>query len=91
MTQENDQVIREVDCMLPYRWRKVSPLTLAAKTKPENEQMRNGIDREWEGQDNGVYTLPGEADLTYQWDAPVQVSQVRFIFDSDDRACRDAI
>ena len=45
--------------------------------------MRNGIDREWDGQDNGVYALPGEVNLTYQWDAPVQVSQVRFIFDSD--------
>ena len=45
--------------------------------------MRNGIDREWEGQDNGVYTLPGEVNLTYQWDAPVTVSDVRFIFDSD--------
>jgi hypothetical protein len=71
------------DCMLPYRWRKVSPLTLSARTRSENEPMRNGIDREWEGQDNGVYTLLGDNNLTYQWDAPVQVSEVRLVFDSD--------
>mgnify|MGYP003296293759 CR=1 FL=1 len=78
-----EKALEDADCMLPYRWRKVSPLTLAAKTKPENEPMRNGIDREWDGQDNGVYTIPGEENITYHWDSPVQVSQVRFIFDSD--------
>ena len=81
--KELQDALEDADCMLPYRWRKVSPLTLAAKTKPENEPMRNGIDREWNGQDNGVYTLPGEENITYHWDSPVQVSQVRFIFDSD--------
>ena len=81
--RELQDALEDDDCMLPYRWRKVSPLTLSARTAAENEPMRNGIDREWDGQDNGVYTLPGEVNLTYQWDAPVQVSQVRFIFDSD--------
>ena len=81
--KELQDALEDADCMLPYRWRKVSPLTLAAKTKPENEPMRNGIDREWDGQDNGVYTLPGEENITYHWDSPLQVSQGRFIFDSD--------
>ena len=80
---ELQDVLEDDDCMLPYRWRKVSPLTLSAKTAPENEPMRNGIDREWDGEDNGVYAAPGEVNLTYTWEKPVTVSNVRFIFDSD--------
>ncbi len=80
---ELQDVLEDDDCMLPYRWRKVSPLTLSAKTTPENEPMRNGIDREWNGEDNGVYAAPGEVNLTYTWEKPVTVSNVRFIFDSD--------
>ena len=75
--------LEDDDCMLPYRWRKVAPLTLAAKTLAENEPMRNGIDREWAGADNGVYTAPGDVNLTYIWTKPVNVSGVRLIFDSD--------
>lgn len=80
---ELQDVLEDDDCMLPYRWRKVAPLTLSAKTAAENEPMRNGIDREWNGEDNGVYAAPGEVNLTYTWEKPVTVSNVRFIFDSD--------
>lgn len=80
---ELQDALEDDDCLLPYRWRKVSPLTLSANTLPENEPMRNGIDREWDGEDNGVYTAPGEVNLTYTWEKPVSVSHVRFIFDSD--------
>ena len=80
---ELQTVLEDDDCMLPYRWREVSPLTLSAKTLAENEPMRNGIDREWNGEDNGVYTAPGQTNLAYTWKKPVLVSQVRFIFDSD--------
>jgi hypothetical protein len=45
--------------------------------------MRNGIDREWDGQDNGVYAAVGETHLAYTWDKPITASGVRFIFDSD--------
>ena len=75
--------LEQDDCMLPYRWRKVSDLTLSAKTAAENEPMRNGIDREWDGEDNGVYAAPGDVALTYTWTKPVTVSGARFIFDSD--------
>ena len=75
--------LEQDDCMLPYRWRKVGDLTLSAKTAVENEPMRNGIDREWEGEDNGVYTVPGETNLSYTWKKPVTISGARFIFDSD--------
>lgn len=75
--------LEQDDCMLPYRWRKVSDLTLAAKTLAENEPLRNGIDREWDGEDNGAYAAPGAVNLTYTWDKPVTVESARFIFDSD--------
>ncbi len=75
--------LEQDDCMLPYRWRKVSDLTLSATTLSENEPMRNGIDREWDGEDNGVYAAPGETNLTYVWSEPVTVNSVRLIFDSD--------
>ena len=75
--------LEDDDCMLPYRWRKIYPLTAAAKTLAENEPMRNGIDREWDGNDNGVYAGVGETHLTYTWDKPITASGVRLIFDSD--------
>ena len=81
--KELQSVLEDDDCMLPYRWRTVYPLTAAAKTATANEPMRNGIDREWEGQDNGVYAAVGEKHLAYTWDKPITASGVRFIFDSD--------
>ena len=81
--KELQDKLEDDDCMLPYRWRKISPLTASAKTLAENEPMRNGIDREWEGQDNGVYAAVGETHLAYTWDKPIKASAVRLIFDSD--------
>jgi len=81
--KELQDVLEDDDCMLPYRWRKIYPLTAAAKTLAENEPMRNGIDREWDGNDNGVYAAVGEKHITYTWDKPITASGVRFIFDSD--------
>ncbi len=81
--KELQDKLEDDDCMLPYRWRKISPLTASAKTLAENEPMRNGIDREWEGNDNGVYAAVGETHLAYTWDQPVTASSVRLIFDSD--------
>jgi len=75
--------LEDDDCLLPYRWRKVSDLTLSARTAPENENLKNGIDRKWEGQDNGVWVAPGEKTVSYSWKKPVTVSGIRLIFDSD--------
>jgi hypothetical protein len=81
--KELQDILEDDDCMLPYRWRKIYPLTASAKTLEKNEPMRNGIDREWDGQDNGVYAAVGETHLAYTWDKPITASGVRFIFDSD--------
>ena len=81
--KELQATLEDDDCMLPYRWRQVNELTKSAKTLAENEPMRNGIDREWNGEDNGVYAAPGATNLTYTWDKAVTLSEARFIFDSD--------
>lgn len=44
---ELQDLLEQDDFMLPYRWRKVSSLTAAARTQRSNEPARNGIDREW--------------------------------------------
>ena len=69
--------------MLPYRWRTVSALTASAKVDPSIEVIRNGIDRNWEGNDNGVWVAPNENTITYSWKKPVTISGARMIFDSE--------
>ena len=81
--KELQSALEDDDCMLPYRWRQVNELTKSAKTLAENEPMRNGIDREWNGEDNGVYAAVGATNLTYTWDKAITTSEVRLIFDSD--------
>ena len=68
--------------MLPYRWRKPSALTMSARTSEECEVLRNGIDRQWDGADNGVWVEPGEEKIVYTWKKPVVLSGARIIFDS---------
>ena len=79
---EVQATLEDDDVMLPYRWRQVSPLTASAKVDPAIEVIRNGIDRDWDGADNGVWTAPGEGIIEYSWKKPVIVSGARMIFDS---------
>jgi hypothetical protein len=79
---EVQDLLEDDDCMLPWRWRKVSDLTLAARTDAANEVLRNGIDRSWDGADNGVWVAPGEESVVYSWKKPVTLSGARLIFDS---------
>ena len=76
------EMLEDDDCMLPYRWRKPSALTISAKLPEECEVLRNGIDRGWDGADNGVWLSPGEESVVYCWKKPVTVSGARLIFDS---------
>ena len=75
--------LEDDDVMLPYRWRTVSELTSSAKVAEEIEILRNGIDRNWEGKDNGVWVAPEETSILYTWKKPVTVSGARMIFDSE--------
>ena len=82
---ELQATLEDDDQMLPYRWRKVSALTSAAKMSAANEVLRNGIDRTWDGADNGVWVAPGEAAVIYEWDNPIRLTGARIVFDSEFR------
>ena len=75
--------LEDDDCMLPYRWRKVSALTRAATVDPANGNLRNGIDRGWKKADNGVWVNAGDETLVYSWASPQRVSGARIVFDSN--------
>ena len=63
------------DCMLPGFPRLPSEITKQAKT--DYPMLKDGCDR-----DNPAEVLLGTV-RSYEWDAPVFVEEVRFIFDSD--------
>ena len=80
---ELQDMLEDDDSMLPYRWRKPSELTMSATTADANLPLRNGIDRKWDGEDNGVWVAPGDESIVYSWKKPVTLNGVRIIFDSD--------
>ena len=80
---ELQATLEDDDQMLPFRWRKVSALTAAAKTASGNEPLRNGVDRVWDKVDNGVWVVPGEESVAYEWERPVRLSGARIVFDSE--------
>ena len=82
---ELQATLEDDDQMLPYRWRKVSPLTASAKVAPENEALRNGVDRRWNKVDNGCWVAPNDATLVYAWEKTVTLTGARIVFDSDFR------
>lgn len=80
---ELQDMLEDDDSMLPYRWRKPSELTMSATTAEANLPLRNGVDRKWDGEDNGVWVAPGDESIVYSWKKPVTLNGVRIIFDSD--------
>ncbi len=80
---ELQSALEDDDCMLPFRWRKVSALTAEAKTAKENEPLRNGIDRPTvDKKENGVWVEPGSQTIVYEWETLRSLSGARIIFDS---------
>ena len=61
----------------------MNDLTRAARTAPENEPLRSGVDR-WTSakKENGVWTDPGAETMVYEWDKPQKISGARLVFDS---------
>ena len=82
---ELQATLEDDDCMLPHRWRKVSRLTAEAKCADDIAVLKNGIDRNYEKKDNGVWVAPGEEKIVYAWNVPRRLSGVRLVFDSDMR------
>ena len=85
MIAELQAVLEDDDCMLPFRWRRVSPLTAEASCADDIAALRNGIDRRYAKKDNGVWAAPGDEKIVYSWDAPRRLSGARVVFDSDMR------
>ena len=81
--KELQSELEDDDCMLPYRWRKPNALTLAARVDTSIEVLRNGIDRKWNGVDNGVWVKPGEERIVYTWKKEQTLQGARIIFDSN--------
>ena len=80
---ELQSALEDDDCMLPFRWRKVSRLTSEAKTAEQNEPLRNGIDRMTaDKKENGVWVEPGAETIVYEWSEPRKLGGARIIFDS---------
>ena len=69
--------------MLPHRWRTPSSLTISAKMSDSLQVLRNGIDRKWDGVDNGIWVKPNSDAITYTWKKPVNLNGARIIFDSN--------
>jgi hypothetical protein len=80
---ELQDALEDDDCMLPFRWRKVPSLTKEAVVATENENLRNGIDRRYGGEDNGVWIEAGDENMVYSWDTPRRLSGARIVFDSE--------
>ena len=80
---ELQDALEDDDCMLPYRWRKVSALTAEATCADGVSVLRNGIDRSYAKKDNGVWVAPGEERIVYSWDVPRRISGARIVFDSN--------
>lgn len=80
---ELQDMLEDDDCMLPYRWRKVSALTATATCAEDMAVLRNGIDRKYGDSDNGVWVAPGETTVTYAWNSPRRLSGARVVFDSE--------
>ena len=79
----------EDDVMIPDFPRKVSDITLRAKTA--YPVLQNSIDRDMHDDDNGAWLAEGESVL-YEWGQPEQISNCRFVFDTvlvyDDKRMR---
>ena len=80
---ELQATLEDDDCMLPFRWRKVSPLTAEATCADDMAVLRNGIDRTYAKKDNGVWVKPNEEKIVYSWDKPRRISGARIVFDSN--------
>lgn len=74
------QQLMEDDCFLPWHRRAVWPLTKQAETNCE--KLRNGMDRDWDGEENKFSCAPGEA-AWYRFSEPKHIQKIRLVFDSD--------
>lgn len=74
------KTLMDQDQFLPHLKRAIPDLTMRAKT--DFELLRNGFDRDFGGNINGITLVNGKS-CTYQFDKVETISGCRIIFDSD--------
>lgn len=88
--EEIQAILLEDDCFLPGFRREIHPLSKQAKLTCEYGDcsvLHNGMERQIWGQDNGYWGKTNKA-ITYQFENPTAISQIRMVFDSDlNREC----
>ncbi|MDF1515486.1 MAG: FAD-dependent oxidoreductase, partial [Anaerolineae bacterium] len=83
--QELQQTLMDDDAYLPWHQRSVPDLSQWAcvlSSSGDADLLRNGFDRPVEDADHGWWGVPGDW-VTYAFDEPARVKQMRFIFDSN--------
>lgn len=82
---ELQDALQDDDCYLPGRQRSISKASLGAKlsaTTGNPEPLRNGWDRPIEN-DGNAWEAPVGSTVSYHFDSPVEVCEIRLVFDSD--------
>ena len=82
---ELQQTLMDDDCFLPGLVRDVPALSRAARltaSAGDPEPLRSGVDRPIGGETN-AFDLPLGGEVAYSFDAPTEVAEARFVFDSD--------
>ncbi|MDD4537716.1 MAG: FAD-dependent oxidoreductase [Lentisphaeria bacterium] len=77
---ELQNTLEDDDVMLPGRWRQIPAVTRDAQCS--HDVVRDGIDRNWQGQDHGAWVATGEA-ITLAWPTPQTLTACRVVFDSE--------
>lgn len=79
---ELQQMLMYDDCYLPFSKRRLSPLTMKAQVDMEYAALKNGVDREKDGEENAVNVQIGDT-IDFRFPTYEKVSEMRIVFDSD--------
>lgn len=86
---ELQTLLLDDDCYLPWHKREIPELTLRAElsaTRGDPDPLRDGVDRDLEGEDHGWWGVPaaaGEGDcVEYRFGEMTRLSRARLVFDS---------
>jgi len=79
---ELQATLEDDDVLLPGRRRSVSALTASATGTLGMNVLRNGMDRRFAGEDNGLLLSPGQTNVVWSWSSPQRIGGARLVFDS---------
>lgn len=79
---EVQQILLRNDCYLPAVEREVSSVCKQAKLTGGSDLLRNGKDRDFDGENNGEIVKNGKS-VEYLFETPTYLSGIKVVFDSD--------